>query len=478
MSNIKRNFIYNSILTSANYIFPFITYPYVSRVLGVNNIGICNFIDGIINYFILFSMLGIGIVGVREIAKVKSNRKLLNETFSSLFILNGITTLIALILLLSSINYFPQLTEHKTLIYIGASKLLCNFLLIEWLYTGLEDFKYITKRTIIVKCFYVIGVFSFVKEINDYPIYFFLLCSMVVINSIFNLLYARKLVSLSFKRIQLKSYLSPFFILGLYMILTSMYTSFNITYLGFVSGTREVGYYTTATKIYSILLSLFTAFTNVMLPRMSTLIENGNINEFKILIKKSIDFLFIFSTPIIVISMIFAPEIILLVSGKGYEGAITPMRIVMPLMIIIGYAQIIIIQILMPLKKDKAIFIGSMIGAIVGISLNILLVPYLHSIGSALVWVISEFTILLIGQYKVYHYIKISFPYKQFMRNITYILPIIILYFILSKYILLHNIKGLFIASFIICIYWLFINIYVSKNTLVIEMLRKIHLIK
>ena len=97
---IKRNFFFSSILTTANYIFPLIIFPYISRVLGVNNIGICNFVDSIINYFILFSMMGLSITGIREIAKVKKDKSILQQTFSSLFVLNLISTSIALILLI------------------------------------------------------------------------------------------------------------------------------------------------------------------------------------------------------------------------------------------------------------------------------------------------------------------------------------------------------------------------------------------
>lgn len=163
MSNIKKNFLYSSILTTANYIFPFLTYPYVSRVLGVHNIGICNFVDSIINYFILFSMMGIAATGIREIAKSKNNPENRNRIFSSLFILNTISTTIALIILIISIYSVPKLYEYKELMYIGALKLVCNYLLIDWLYRGLEEFKYVTIRTIIVKCIYVGAVFIFIR---------------------------------------------------------------------------------------------------------------------------------------------------------------------------------------------------------------------------------------------------------------------------------------------------------------------------
>ena len=84
MSNLKANVIYSSILTIANYVFPFVTYPYISRVLGVTNIGICNFIDSIINYYIIFSMMGIGAVAIREISRNKDNKEKLSNTFNSI----------------------------------------------------------------------------------------------------------------------------------------------------------------------------------------------------------------------------------------------------------------------------------------------------------------------------------------------------------------------------------------------------------
>ena len=374
MVTLKKNIFYSTILTTANYIFPLLTYPYVSRVLGVDKIGICNFVDSIINYFVLFSMLGVGIVGIREIAKNKNDKECLNKTFNSLFFLNTLSTTIMLVLLIIAINIVPKLNEHKELMYIGAFKLVFNYLLIEWLYKGLEDFKFITNRTVIIRCLYVISVFIFIHDVNDYKLYYLLMALMVVLNSIVNILYSRKFVKYSLSNIYIKPYIRPFIILGLYMLLTSMYTSFNVAYLGFVAGETEVGYYTTATKLYGIILSVFTAFTGVMLPRMSALIAEHNIDEFKNLLKKSVNLLFGFSIPLISFTMIFAKPIILLLSGKGYDGAITPMQIVMPLILIIGYEQILVIQTLMPLKYDKAILINSIVGACIGI----LSVSYTH----------------------------------------------------------------------------------------------------
>lgn len=473
--SIRKNFLYSSILTTAGYVFPFITYPYVSRILGVSNIGLCNFIDGIINYFILFSMLGIGTIGIREIAKCKGNKEEISKVFSSLFLINTILTTTVLIIYLIAISCVPKLYEHKDIAYVGAVKLFSNYLLIEWLYTGLEDFKYITKRSILVKCIYVVCVFLFVKNTNDYITYYILGVLMVVINAIINIVHSRKFVKISFKEITMRPYLKSISILGFYAILTSMYTSFNVAFLGFVTNTTQVGYYTTATKIYSILIALFTAFTNVMLPRMSSLLSEGKNAEFIRMIKKSVDALFAFSLPVIIMTTVFAPQIIRIISGSGYEGAIVPMRIVMPLMLIIGYAQILVIQILMPLQKDRAVFANSVLGAICGIILNLLLVPHWGAIGSAFVWVISEIIVTMSALYSVHKYLGYYFPIKRFIFDVIYHLPLLAIVILLS-HISMTIMLTTVIAIIIFVIYVFVLQYYILKNEIIASLIDRLHL--
>ena len=231
MSGIRSNFFYSSILTTANYIFPLLTYPYVSRVLGVSNIGLVNFVDGIINYLVLFSMLGISVTGIREIASVKESREDLNRTFSSFFFISLFLTIIAIIVLIILTCIVPQMRLHVQMMCIGGIKLVFNLFLIEWFYKGLENFKYITFRGLMVRCVYVISVFIFVKTSNDYNIYYLLTCLTIVFNAIINTIYSKKFVSLSIRNLTLKKYLKPIIIIGVYNILTSMYTTFNIVLL-------------------------------------------------------------------------------------------------------------------------------------------------------------------------------------------------------------------------------------------------------
>ena len=472
---IKKNILYTAVLTTSNYIFPLITYPYVSRVLEVTNIGLCNFIDSVINYFILFSMMGISILGTRQIAIEKSNNKSLNSSFSSLIFLNGLFTFLSLGMLVIATFFVKDLYDNKELMGYGALKLISNFLLIEWFYKGLEDFKFITIRSIILKCFFVASIFIFVKEKSDYPTYYLLTVLMISGNALINIFYSRKFASFKLKLINLAKIYKPFLILGVYFILTSLYTTFNTVYLGFITNDTQVGYYTTATKLYTILLALYTGVSTVLMPRMSDLLANNKLDEFKSLVTKSINNLFQFSIPLIILCDIFAPQIIMLISGPGYEGAITPMRIIMPLMLVIGYEQIQIVQCLMPMGKDKIIMVNSAIGALLGVILNLALVPYLESIGSAITWALAELSILILSQLHLNKKMGIPFPALRLIKELLVYLPLIglmlVLYFTTFTFpYWLSLIMGVVLCGF----YFLILMFFSKEHKVYLSLLKNI----
>lgn len=466
--SIKKNFIYSSILTTANYIFPLLTYPYVSRVLGVTSIGICNFVDSIIQYFILISTMGVATLGVREIAKAKGDRNELSSTYSSIFWINGIATLVALLALLLCAIAVPKLHQYYDMMILGGFKILFNFLLIEWLYKGLENFKYITIRSIVVKIGYVIAIFTLVHSPQDYALYYAISIGMIILNAIINVNYSRNFVTLRIKGLSIKPFIVPFITLGVYYILTSMYTSFNSVYLGFIGGETEVGYYATSLKVHSIIISLYCAFTGVMLPRMSAISKDNNIEAFKSLIYKSIDALFVFSFPIMVYFLVYAKECIYILSGPGYERAIPCFLISMPLLFVIGYEQVLVIQILMAMKKDKAVLTNSIIGALTGIALNVALVPILGCIGSSVSWFVSEFVVLISSQFFVAKYIGVYFPVVQTTRHVLFAIPISLLLLSL-RFLALSMFSNLMIGFVIVVVYYYFIYINILKNSLAIN---------
>lgn len=468
MASVKKNFTWNIILTTAGRIFPLIIFPYITRVLGVTRLGSIQYADSVVTYFTVFAMLGINAVGVREIAKAKGDYNKLSRTFSSLLFLNLATTFMAIVVLLILIQYIPSFESHDKLLYIGISKILCGTLLIEWLYKGLEDFRYITVRTIAIRCFYIIAVFLLVKREDDYIVYFILTAIVYAVNALINLLYSRKFVKFSFDGLNIKPYIKSFVILGVYAILTNMYGSFNIVFLGSSCGDKEVGFYTTATKLYVVILSVYTSFTTVMMPRMSSLVSEGRKEEFLNMTSKSIEVLLLFSFPLIVISEIYAPEIIRIIAGAGYEGAILPMRILMPLMLIIGYEQIIVLQMLMPLGRDKAILINSSVGAGIALVLNLLIVRHLGAIGSSVVWLCCEFGVAVAAQYFVKKYTGYNFPLTKILQKLFVYIPALIVCFGFTVY-LNNGILSMVLGVLFVSLYFVVVEGYVLKTKIFVD---------
>lgn len=476
MPSVKKNFGYNLILTLCGYIFPLITYPYVSRVLGVQNIGICNFVDSIINYFIIFSMLGISSFGVREIARFRENIERRNDAFTNLITINVITTVFAVVVLIVCTYTVPKLSEYKPFLLVGITKIVFNVFLIEWFFQGIQNFKYITIRTLLVRVLYVILVFIFVQDREDTLIFFSLTIFITVINSIINWAYSHKFVTLQYRIISiqhLRLFILPILSFGYYKILTSMYTTFNTVFLGLATNNLEVGYFTTATKLYSIIMGVLTAFTTVMIPRVAVLLHEGKKKDLQRIMNQTLSIVTAVSIPIILYCLFWAEDIIFLIAGSGYEGSVTPFRIVILLLLFIGFEQIIIQQFLMASTKNKPILIISTIGAIIGIVFNIILTPLFGAIGSAISWGVSEICVLFSGIYFVRKSFGVFFPFnsilKDFLWDLFYVTPLIVIYCMK-----LNMWYHLIVSGVVIFVLFIIINCWIHKNDRILEMLEMV----
>ena len=473
--SLKKNFIYSSILTVSNPLFPLIVYPYISRTLGLSNIGVVNFVDNLVNYFVLISMMGITTVGVREIAAAHKNRKKLSKTFMSLLMLTAISTIIAIIILGIVMYTVPTLFPYRSLLYVGIVKLVFNLFLVEWFFMGLEEFKYITTRSILVKCAYVLSVFFIVKEAADYKIYYILTVSFVVINAVINLFYSRHFIYYSLRDIHMRPFFKPYMIMGVYSLMTNAYIMLNPVWLGFVTNTDEVGYFTTATRLHTIISAVLLSFANILFPRVSNLLAEGKQKEFWDKINIAFDAIFLFAFPTIVYMLVAGPDLLHLVVGNGFEGAYLPLRIITPLALIIGIEQILVIQILMATHQDSTVLQNSIIGAVTALIFNILLTTSRGAVGSAIVWVIVELVVMtlsIIAIYRKYNYIL---PFKRVFSYCISYTPLLLLSLLL--YYNLDNTYAIISVIAVLTIVYAAINeSFILKNKVVRQLLQSIGL--
>lgn len=339
----------------------------------------------------------------------------------------------------------------------------------------MEDFKYITNRSIFLKCMYVLGVFLFVKEATHYKIYYVLSVLMVVINALINLFYSRRFVKFSFRTVDMRPFYHAFLIMGVYVLLTNVYTSLNPVWLGFVTDTDEVGYFTTATKLHNIIMAFLLSFTSILFPRVSNLVAEGNMKEFWQKINISFDAIFLFSFPTICFLLIGGPKLLFLVVGEGFEGAFLPLRIITPLVLIIGIEQILVIQILMTMHCDNIVLRNSLIGACVAILFNILLTSTMGAVGSSVVWLITECVIMGLSIYIIHKKFAYVLPVKRFLAYCVAYVPLLaVLQFTFNH---LDNDYTIICSLAILTVLYTSVTeILILKNKVALQLLTSLHL--
>lgn len=429
-NNLKTNFIYNILLTLSTYVAQLVVYPYVSRVLGVDNIGVIGFVNKSIDVFLIFSTLGVSTVGVREIAYSKNDKHKLNDVFSSLVSYIILSTLVVSAIYMICILFITKFNVYSNLFIIGLAKLLFSTFLIEWFYQGIEDFKFITIRSLSIKLLYIASVFLFVKDASDTNKYFTLTTLVIVLNGIINWITSRQYVNFHLSFHSTKDYHKPMLTFGMYQMLNAAFSTCNYMFLGFICTSTEVGYYYTAENFYFILLACISAFTRVMLPRMSSLLSENKKDEFKHLIKSSVSIVLSICFPIAIFGVVYASQIIQLFAGAGYEGAIVPMQIMMTLVLINGINQVLIVQIATPLKMDKEILIGTFVATIFALSINHYMIKIWGAIGCSVVLVVS---VILANLYPICMLIKKQYINADLVKEFIHQAILSIPYFVIAS---------------------------------------------
>ena len=284
---LKKNLFYNALLSVSQFIFPLITFPYSSRVLGPNGIGSINFIDSFTQYFILFAALGIPLYGVREISKLKGNEQQLNKTFNEIFVIHLISAAVFSVIYLISALLIPNLWHHFDLVLVGITMIIFGVLSAEWVFQGLEQFAYITSRTLLVRFLSVVFLFLFLKTNSPPIIYYSILASSVILNGIVNIFYVRKFIQIDFKQLELKKHIKPLFIILGSTLAVSVYLLMDNVLLGFIQSEKAVGIYATALRIVRLPLALIGALNSVIIPRMSRAYEKQDFAQIRSIADKS-----------------------------------------------------------------------------------------------------------------------------------------------------------------------------------------------
>lgn len=437
--SVTKNYIYNLIYQILVMILPLITTPYVSRVLGAEGVGIYSYTISIVTYFILFGSLGIAMYAQREIAYVQDDEFKRSKIFWEVYILRAITLAISMI-----VFYFIFATTGEYSMYykILVLEILANMIDVSSFFQGMEEFKKIIKRNLIVKAISIASIFLFIKTSADLNKYLLIYVLSTLIGNLSLCLYLPKYITkVQIKSLDLKKHLKPTIALFIPQIATQIYTVLDKTMIGsMIIDKAEVGYYEQSQKIVKIILTIVTSLGTVMLPRIANKFAKGQEKEIKKNILTSFNFAYFLAIPMVFGLVAVSKDLIPWFLGEGFEKSIYITYVISPIILIIGLSNVVGTQYLIPTMRQKHYTISVIAGAVTNLIFNFIFIPKLMSVGAAIGTVIAEIVVTVIQFYyirKEYNLKEVIFMSKKYVISAVLMLILILV----SNKLLLTNIS-------------------------------------
>ena len=429
--SVKVNYILNLINTGTQMLFPLITFPYVCRVIEADGIGQINFFQSIISYISLFTCLGIPMYAIREIARDRSDVVQMNRTAMEILLLHSMLTLVGYAIVAILCLTVPQIQVNIPLFLILSLTIFFTAIGCEWFYQGIEDFKYITIRGLIIKTVSVVLLFIFVKSKTDLLYYGCYTVFGVLGGNIFNFFRLRKYIhreNIIFSELHIKRHVKPVLKVFSFSVVTSIYLQLNTVLLGFLKNALAVGYFAAATKVMQMLLTMSACLGSVMMPRASHLIAENKEDEFNRLIQKSYDFTLAIALPMTIGLIFCAPSLITALCGVKFEHSILPSQIIAPIILMVAISNVFGIQVLFPKGKINIVTLCCGIGAVADLILNLCLIPFFSYIGTSIAYLGAEVATTVSMYFIGRKYIPIIYFKKS---HLTYALGCVVMAFAL-----------------------------------------------
>lgn len=400
---IKKNTFYNILKTTSTILFPLITFPYISRVLGPTNIGIINFSNSIISYVTLLASLGVSTYGIRECAKRINEKSAVSQTASEIFSINMCSTIVAYILLFCMTICVPKLFEKSTAIFVLSLSIFATTIGCDWINTAYEDLKYVALRTFVFQIISVILMFVFVKEPDDYMKYIYISVFACSGGNVLNVFYRRRYCKIRFTtKMKIKTHLKSILTVFVLTLSQNIFSNLDITMIGFFRNDYEVGLYSTSVKIYTIISTLITAISVVVIPKLSKAYNDKDKEKITQLQKYAFGYIVTLGIPCIFGINILAKEIIQVIAGTEYVKAAVSLRVlsIALLFAIIGGGFLGNI-LLLPSGNEKIYMIATLVATILNSIFNIIFIPRNGIVSAAWTTVVSEAVIFIILAIKV-----------------------------------------------------------------------------
>lgn len=473
--SVKKNLVYNILYQVLILIIPLITTPYISRVIGPEGIGIHSYTYSIVNYFVLFAMLGINNHGNRSIAMVKDNKEELSKTFVSIYSLQIIMS--TLMIIIYSIVFIFIGNKYRAFFAIQFIYIIATLLDINWFFFGMEEFKLTVIRNSVVKVLSMLSIFIFVNDSSDLHIYMIILALGTLLSQIILWKFIGRYIKfIKVSKEDIIKQLKPTIVLFIPVIAVSIYKIMDKIMLGSISGINQVGFYENSEKIINIPISIIVALGTVMLPKIANLESKGQGSEIKRYISISIEFIMFMAFGATFGLIGISPILIPVFLGEKFADCINLVSLLSITILFISWANVIRTQFLIPKKKDRIYINSTILGAIVNLFVNLLLIKTYGALGAVFGTVLAEASVAIYQTIKIRKELDI---YNYLKRIVFYIIPASVMCILVRSIggMLSISVSTVLIQVIIGGIVYISISLcymYTIKNEIVYKYIRKI----
>ncbi|OWP36078.1 flippase [Limosilactobacillus fermentum] len=467
---VLKNYLYNLTYQMLNVIIPFITAPYVSRVLGPSGVGDYNYIYGIVSYFGVFAVTGTVAYGQREIAKRQKDIVSRSKLFWDIFYFRLFSTVLVTIVY----SYFTMnfLVKYRSLLLVNYVLIFSWILDVSWYFQGVENFKVTAVRNSFVRIISTVMIFVFVKSRTEVWLFTLIMCGSSLLGNVTMIPYLKneiKILNVNLKEIfsRTRGIMSLFFP----VIAIQLYTVLNKVMLGAMGSSREVGFYSQGNQVITVGTTVIYAFVAVLTPRIAALYAEKNDIQIKKYMSNAIANVYFMGLPMMMGCIAVAKLFVPVFFGKGYGPVVLLMQVMSVLFVIIGIDQLVG-TFLVSMNKQNIFTVAVTVAAVVNIIFNTLFIYLgMGALGVAYATIISELSTTIIEIIGLRSYIKLSDFYFYFIK---YLIPSVIMYVairILNIFLAYGTLKLVILIVMGVLIYFMYMII--SKDPLFYPLIDK-----
>lgn len=393
--SLGQNFIFNMLKAMMKVVFPLITFPYTTRVLGAAYLGRIDYAQANVTYFTLIGAFGVAAYAIREGARIRDDRDKFEAHACDMLTINFVSVIVAYVLF-AIFLLLPKFSGYRMLMTIISSSIILTAVGVEWVFNIYEEYRYITIRSFIVQVISIVLLVTLVRKRSDYLIYVFILILSSVGANLFNFMRSRRYVHwrLRFHKGLLR-HIRPMAYFFAMTIASTIYLTMDRSMLGYITGDdTEVGYYAAAIKILTVLTSIVTAFREIMLSRVAYHMGHDekkaeDLNYFAV--KAAI----LFAVPTMFGVFLLSKNILVFLSGVEYIPAVLPLKILIVDFFFAAANGMIVNQVFVVHRKEKWATIAVVMGAVSNVCINAVLIPLYGKEGAAVATVISEMLVFI-----------------------------------------------------------------------------------